>query len=373
MPRSSIRGVLGAVLLSSSTCLSACDSAESSFDGAAAAAAGAGGTAGTTGAAGTAGSSGTAGTGSGVGGTGTGGTGESGSGGATAGAAGRGGTSGGSAGAGGAGAAGAGGAGVGTGGSMGGESQSGGAGGSGGTSGGSGSDGGPFTLAWQDDFDSIDSSRWALQTFSWDGNLAQFSTANASVKSGILSIALTPEPNDTAKPYRGVELRSIPTLTYGKVETRMRFAKGSGVVSSLVLIYTPWPADNWNEIDIEHLGKTPDSSQLNCQVYTGAPTTPPVTTSVTPTQDPEIKALDFDAEADFHVYSIEWTPSDVRFSADGTLLRTWTTEIARMTLPQNILFTIWASNVADWAGPITEMSAPTTAEVDWVKVYSFDG
>jgi beta-glucanase (GH16 family) len=241
-----------------------------------------------------------------------------------------------------------------------------------GGTGGSATDG-PFTLAWQDDFDTIDGTRWALQTFSFDGNLAQFSTSNASVKDGILTIALTPEPSDSTKPYRGVELRSVPTLTYGKVETRMRFAKGSGVVSSLVLIYTPWPADNWNEIDIEHLGKTADAAQLNCQVYTGAPTTLPVTTSVSPTQDPEIKTLGFDAEADFHVYAIEWTPTDVRFSADGTLLRTWTTEIARMTLPQNILFTIWASNASSWAGPIAEDSAPTSADVDWVKVYDFDG
>jgi len=37
---------------------------------------------------------------------------------------------------------------------------------------------GTFQLAWEDNFDSFDSSRWALQTHTWDGNLAQFSTAN---------------------------------------------------------------------------------------------------------------------------------------------------------------------------------------------------
>jgi endo-1,3-1,4-beta-glycanase ExoK len=236
-----------------------------------------------------------------------------------------------------------------------------------------GASGDGFTLAWQDDFDTLDTSRWALQTFSWDGNLAQFSTENASVANGVLSIALTPEPSDTAKPYRGVELRSIPTVTYGKVEARLRFAKGSGVVSALVLIYTPWPADDWNELDIEHLGKTPDTAQLNCQVYTGPPTTPPVSQSVSPTQDPLIATLGFDAESDFHLYAIEWTPAEVRFKADGALLRTWTTEIARMKLPQNILFTIWASSTASWAGPITDDSAPTTADIDWIKVYSYAG
>ncbi|MET0790155.1 MAG: family 16 glycosylhydrolase, partial [Polyangiaceae bacterium] len=91
----------------------------------------------------------------------------------------------------------------------------------------------------------------------------------------------------------GVEMRSLKTLKYGKISTRMRFAAGSGVVSGLVTFYTPYPNCDWNEIDIEHLGNQPDGVQTNCMVYTGPATTPPVTQSVTPTQDPEIEALGF--------------------------------------------------------------------------------
>lgn len=244
-------------------------------------------------------------------------------------------------------------------------SQGGGAGSS--AAGGSGS----FVLAWEDDFNALDPSAWQLMTHSWDGNLAQFSANNVSVASGVLSIQLTTAANDTAKPYRGVEMRSIKTLTRGKVSARIRFAKGSGVISALVTIYTPWPADNWNEIDIEHLGKTPTSSQLNCMVYTGAPVTPPVTQSVSPTQDPLIVSPGFDAETAFHQYDIEWTDTAVRTLMDGVLMRTWTKEVSRMTLPQNILFTIWASSSADWAGALTSNSAPTSADIDWIRVYDW--
>jgi beta-glucanase (GH16 family) len=230
---------------------------------------------------------------------------------------------------------------------------------------------GTFQLAWQDDFDSFDGTRWALQTFSWDGNLAQFSTANASVANGIVTIALTPEPTDTVKPFRGVEMRSLDTITYGKVESRIRFAKGSGVVSSLVLIYTPWPADDWNELDIEFLGLYTDRAQTNVMVYTGPPTTPPVTTSVTPTPFAEFVTFDFDPSADFHVYAIEWTPTEARFVVDGVVKRTWSDRIDRLKLPQNILLTIWASSAASWAGPIQSDTAPTTADYDWVKVYDW--
>jgi endo-1,3-1,4-beta-glycanase ExoK len=81
--------------------------------------------------------------------------------------------------------------------------------------------------------------------------------------------------------------------------------------------------------------------------------------------------LGFDAEADFHQYDIEWTPASVRFAIDGKLMRTWTKEIARMTLPQNILFTIWASSSAQWAGALTNGSTPTSAQIDWIRVYEW--
>ena len=230
---------------------------------------------------------------------------------------------------------------------------------------------GTFQLAWEDNFDSFDSTRWQLMTHTWDSNLAVFSTANTSFANGIASLSLTPEPTDTAKPYRGVEMRSRDTVTYGKVESRIRFAKGSGVISSLVLIYTPWPADDWNELDIEFLGRYTDRTQFNVMVYTGPPTTPPVAQSVTPTQFPQLTALDFDPAADFHVYGIEWTPTEARFTVDGVVKWTWSAMIDRLKLPQNILLTIWASSAAAWAGPIGADTAPTTADYDWIKVYDW--
>jgi endo-1,3-1,4-beta-glycanase ExoK len=225
-----------------------------------------------------------------------------------------------------------------------------------------------FELVWQDDFDTFDASRWQLMTHSWDTNLAQFSTQNVSVENGIAALRLTAEPADPGKPFRGVEMRSLETITYGKVEARIRLARGSGVVSSLVLIYTPWPADDWNELDIEYLGRYSDRVQLNSMVYLGPPTAPPVTESVSPTQYPQLATLDFDPSADFHVYAMEWTATEARFSVDGQMLHRWNAEIGRLKLPMNILLTIWASSAADWAGAI-DPGTTAAAEYDWLKVY----
>jgi Glycosyl hydrolases family 16 len=132
-----------------------------------------------------------------------------------------------------------------------------------------------FVLSWQDDFNALDTSTWELENFTYDGNQAKFAPQNATVANGELTIALT-AVSDAAKPYVGVEMRSAKTITYGKVSARMRFSTGSGVVSGLMLFYTPFPNCDWNEIDIEHLGKSSDSSQFNAMQapLCGYPTRP---------------------------------------------------------------------------------------------------
>jgi endo-1,3-1,4-beta-glycanase ExoK len=152
----------------------------------------------------------------------------------------------------------------------------------------------------------------------------------------------------------------------------VRFASGPAVISSLVTIYTPWPADDWNELDIEALGKSPARVQFNTMVYTGTPTTPPVETSVKPTQEPHIPSLALDPTSDFHVYAIEWTPERAVFSVDDTAVYSWTKHIDRMKLPQNVLLTIWASSTASWAGAPDATTASAQARYDWVELYTYE-
>ncbi len=234
-----------------------------------------------------------------------------------------------------------------------------------------------FHLLFRDDFDSLDTARWQLMTHSWDTNLALFSADTVSANDGILSLRLLPAPEGTvddqgaAKSLLGAEVRSRATLTYGRVRARARLATGSAVVSSLVTIYTPWPADNWNELDIECLGKDPADVQFNAMIYDGPPVTPPATTSVSPTQDPTKVRLDFDPSADFHEYTIEWTPAGAFFQVDGELVHTWTKRIDLMTLPQNVLMTIWASSSAAWAGAVTPETEQAVASYDWIELYEY--
>jgi endo-1,3-1,4-beta-glycanase ExoK len=55
------------------------------------------------------------------------------------------------------------------------------------------------------------------------------------------------------------------------------------------------------------------------------------------------------------------------------LRHTATQEMSRMVLPQNLLLTIWASEAAEWAGPVDGSTAPTTVEYDWIRVCDYSG
>jgi hypothetical protein len=67
--------------------------------------------------------------------------------------------------------------------------------------------GSDFELAWRDDFDSLDSSRWGKADWTFDENLADFSPSNAVARNGYLVLSMTREgqegyngtpPEDTA-------------------------------------------------------------------------------------------------------------------------------------------------------------------------------
>jgi beta-glucanase (GH16 family) len=218
-----------------------------------------------------------------------------------------------------------------------------------------------FQLLWQDDFNSLDTSRWQFMTHTL--GIAQFAAANASVSGGMATLSLTDAPSGSAMPFQGVEMRSKETFTYGKVESRVRFATGSGVISALVLIYTPWPPPDWNEIDIEFFGKSTNQVQFNTMI--NVPPADPLNGHL---QFPKVVTLGFNATSEFHTYGIEWIPGTVRFLVDGVVQHTATEQMSRMVLPQNILLTIWASDSASWAGATNEASAPSTVQYDWVRV-----
>jgi beta-glucanase (GH16 family) len=236
-------------------------------------------------------------------------------------------------------------------------------GGSGGIGPGNGSGGTPassdFELLWEDNFDSFDEARWSKATHTFPENLAGFTPENAFVEGGLLKLRVTAQQRGD-KPYSAAEIYSNDTFLYGRFEARIRFASGSGIVSSLFI----YNYDPWNEIDIESLGHQLQGVQYN--IITGTP-------GGGLTYQPHFDPIGFSPYADFHDYAFEWRPGDVRFFVDGQPRHTDARNASRLNQQVRLRMNCWPTNneVTNFAGPLNPNAIPTEAHYDWVRVYRY--
>lgn len=165
------------------------------------------------------------------------------------------------------------------------------------------------------------------------------------------------------KPYRGGELRTKTSYTYGRFEVRMRSAAKSGLVSSFFTYHDqdPDPIGNWNEIDIEILGRYENQIQYN---------------TITPGRIDHVKSVDvpFNPHLAFHVYAFEWTPDYVAWFVDGYEMHRQPApqpHIATLRLPQKIMMNLWQPDYPGWVGTFNPAVLPVYAYYDWVRYYSY--
>jgi beta-glucanase (GH16 family) len=164
----------------------------------------------------------------------------------------------------------------------------------------------------------------------------------------------------SAKDYKGAELRTNESFLYGRFEVRMKSAAGSGIVSSFFTFYDqPDFPTNWNEIDVEILGRYNNEVQFNAiegkhQMHEHR------------------QPLSFNPHEDFHTYAFDWTPEYIAWSVDGQeVYRQSGDHVARMNRPQKIMMNLWISEFYDWTGPWDESVLPKSAEYDFVKYYEY--
>jgi beta-glucanase (GH16 family) len=221
-----------------------------------------------------------------------------------------------------------------------------------------------FELLWEDNFDNFDGSRWSKASHTFPENLAGFAPENAVVEDGLLKLRITAQQRGD-KPFTAGEVYSTQQFLYGRFEARIKFARGSGVVSSL-FTYKDDPLSFWNEIDVESLGYLPTSVQYN--IITSAPGGGSLE------YQPHVDQLGLSPYTEFHDYAIEWRPEDVRFFVDNLPRHTETRNVAsRLNQQARLRMNCWPTNneVTDFAGPLDRNAIPTEAQYDWVRVYRY--
>lgn len=160
-----------------------------------------------------------------------------------------------------------------------------------------------------------------------------------------------------AKPYRGAELRTNEAYTYGRFVVRYQSAPGAGQTSTFFTYHDG--GIEWNEIDIEILGRYTDGVQFN---------------TITPGQTNHVSHayLDFNPHVDFHTYAFEWTPAYVAWFVDGEEVHRQTDDhISTLVHPQKIMMNIWPPLYPDWVGALDPQILPVFAYYDWVEYASY--
>ncbi len=204
--------------------------------------------------------------------------------------------------------------------------------------------------SFYDDFNSLNqfqvSNGWSnggMFNCTWRSNAV--SVQNSSAKLSILS--------DVNGGYAGGEISTSEKYGYGLYEVRMKPAKNPGIVSSFFTYTGPSYGTQWDEIDIEFLGKNTNIVQFN--YYTNSQ------------GDHEyVYNLGFDASAAFHTYAFDWQPNSITWYVDGKAVYTATTNLP--STPGKIMMNIWpgTSAVNDWLDAYNG-ATNLNAYYDWVK------
>ncbi|MCB2406506.1 Ig-like domain-containing protein [Hymenobacter lucidus] len=243
-------------------------------------------------------------------------------------------------------------------------------------------------LVWADEFNTPgDLSKW--QVYEGDGcnvgncnfgnaELQAYRAANATVTGGYLNIATRYENtvvDGRTYNYTSAKLQSktasgaLQTFKYGRIEARMKLPSAQGIWPAFWMLADPgnWPYTG--EIDImEAKHKNPKSTAGTIHYdaggwhFTGREYSGTV-----------------DLSTDFHVYSIEWGPDQIKWFVDGILFHTAspaTTVGNAWPFNTNNYYLILNTAVGGPGTPFTGNTAPTpadyptTTQVDYVRVYT---
>lgn len=243
-----------------------------------------------------------------------------------------------------------------------------------------------WRLLWQDEFDGdrIDPGSWSHQVFpgidSGNRELQHYTNRpeNSRVENGRLVIEAHRE-DYLGHAYTSARLHTVGKMdfTYGRVEASVRIPSTPGIWPAIWMMpsrseYGRWPLSG--EIDI--LESVNDADEIYGTIHYGRPQH---AHSGTPYKPVDAQGQPLDLVNDFHVYAIEWDPTEIRWYFDGVHYGTqteWMTPGHDFPAPFDRDFHLIA-NVAvggNWPGPPNESSVfPQRMEIDWIRVYQSGG
>lgn len=226
-----------------------------------------------------------------------------------------------------------------------------------------GAQAGAFRPLVNDNFASLDDSRWMALGDSFPSNLAEFRREN---------IALLPEhgcrmtvsaKNQGDRQYTAASLASKQSHQFGRFEATLKPARSPGVVTAFFLHRN----DPWQEIDVELLGR--DTTRFLANVYFN-PGDPGTQCNFGNRGTPIVIDLSFDAADDYHRYAIEWEPHEVRWFVDDELIHVrglWEPSPVPH-LPMKVYCSVWLPKSTELAGELRSSDLPVSSDMRSIEI-----
>ena len=244
-----------------------------------------------------------------------------------------------------------------------------------------------WELIWNDEFDdsSIDLNKWEFQIgdgcdigiCGWGNNELQwYQLENARLGNGYLIIAAKEEQMAECD-YTSARMRTKNKRdwTYGRFDIRAKLPFGQGIWPAIWMLPTDEVFGGWaasGEIDImELVGHEPHIIYGN--IHYGGEWPNNIHTGASDTLSSGTFA------DDFHLFSLEWEETEMRWYVDGRLFQRqtqWNTENGNYPAPFNQHFHL-ILNIAvggNWPGqPDSSTIFPQEMYIDFVRVYNKTG
>ena len=248
------------------------------------------------------------------------------------------------------------------------------------------SPGDTLTLVWSDEFDGarLDPESWFFEEGDgsqygipgWGNNELQWYLPNsAHLENGNLVITAR-EQASNGKDYTSARIitRDRFTFRYGRIVARVRLPGGQGIWPAFWMLPQDFAYGGWaasGELDIleaVNLGVNGNNAVHGTIHYGGEWPNNTFTGGeyLVPTS----------ATTNFHVYAVEWDPTEIRWYVDDVMYlvqNSWHSTGAAFPAPFDedfyILFNVAVGG--NWPGPPNANTVfPVTMEVDYVRVYS---
>lgn len=210
------------------------------------------------------------------------------------------------------------------------------------------------TTHFADGFDYANTGAWSKADGWTNGGMfnCTWRAGNVNFSGGVMNLTINRDTQGGSKPYSGGEYRTNSTFGYGLYQVRMKPCKNTGIVSSFFTYTGPSDGTQWDEIDIEFLGK--DTTKVQFNYFTNGAG-----------NHEYVYNLGFDASASYHTYAFNWQQNYIAWLVDGREVYRAYNNIPRT--PGKIMMNIWpGTGVDSWLGSFNGKT-PLTAYYDWVS------